>query len=146
MQSRGRTATLRASEWAYAASDFSQGWSQCGQQEAGDLDIWELQARFTGKRGLRSPLLSWLDSDLVVQEGVKRKRATIKAMALCVGAQASTGRLPRITLHKASLGPRKALCSSFLQAVQCFKYDGSLKVASASPGENSGTQNEARGH
>ena len=126
MQSWGRTATLRAAERACAASDFSGGWSQCGQQEAEDLDIWELQARFTGKRGLRSLLLSWLDSDPVVQEGEKRKRATIKAMALCIGAQASTGWLPRITPHKASLGPRKAPCSSFLQAAQCFKYSGMM--------------------
>lgn len=36
----GRTATLRAAERACAASDFSGGWSQCGQ-EAEDLDIWE---------------------------------------------------------------------------------------------------------
>lgn len=107
-----------------AASDFFLGgWSQRGQQGAGDLDIWEPQARFIGDRGLRSPLPSWMDSDLVVQGGEERSTPTIDAVALPTCAQASTQWALRITPHKTSLGLWK---SSFLQVAQYFKYSGAM--------------------
>lgn len=54
------------------------------------MGIWEPQARFSAKRGLRSLLPNWLGGNLVVQGGEERSTAPIKAMALPTGAPAST--------------------------------------------------------
>lgn len=106
----GRTATLRAAERACAASDFSGAGLSVGSRKRGLRHLGTQALQVYWKEGLRSPLLSWLDSDPSGSRKEKGKGQPSRPWP-CALVPGFHWWLPRITPHKASLGPRKALYS-----------------------------------